>query len=96
MQILLGILIAAVVGVAVHFVLPGRENRGIVVAPVVAAAVGAVVWTTLTWFGVGIDNPWIWIAAVVAPAIVTVPVILALTAARRRADLAERTRLRLT
>lgn len=95
MQIVLGILIAAAAGVALHYVLPGRDARGIVVVPILAAAVGAVVWTALTWAGVGIDNPWIWLAALAVPAIVTVPLILALTAARRRADAAERARLRI-
>jgi len=95
MQILLGILIGAVVGLVVHFALPGRNGRGMVVAPIVGAAVAAVVWAGLTWLGFGIDAPWIWLAAIVIPAVVTVPVVLALAAARRRTEAAERARLHL-
>jgi hypothetical protein len=94
-EILLGIIIAAVIGVAVHFALPGKAGRGVLLAPAIATAVGAVLWTALTWAGLGVDNPLLWLAALVGPAIVTVPVILAVTAARARHDAAERARLRI-
>lgn len=95
-QIVLGILVAAVVGVVAHVVLPGRGERGVALAPLVAAAVGALAWTALTWAGLGIDSVWMWLAAVLAPAVVTVPFVLALAAVRRRSDAAERARLRIT
>lgn len=95
MQILLGLIIAAVVGVAVHFALPGAPLRGLALAPLVAAATGAVVWTALTWAGLAADNPWLWLAALVAPAVVTVPVVLGLTAARTRHDAEVRRRERI-
>jgi hypothetical protein len=94
-QILLGIIVATVVGIAVHYALPGKLYRGIALAPLVAASVGAVVWTALTWVGLGVDNPLIWLAALAVPALVTVPVILAVTAARTRHDAEERQRLRI-
>jgi peptidoglycan/LPS O-acetylase OafA/YrhL len=92
-QIVLGILIAAVVGLALHFVLPRRGTRGVALAPLVAAAAGAVAWTALTWAGWGIDNPLLWLSALVVPAVVTVPVVLVLGAARERRDAEERARL---
>jgi Na+/proline symporter len=94
-QILLGIIVAVVVGVAVHFVLPGRDTRGVVLAPAVAAAFGAAAWTILTWAGLALDNPLLWLAALVVPLVLTVPIVLGLTAARTRADAAERERLKL-
>ncbi len=95
MQILLGILIAAVVGIAAHFALPQRPTRGVALVPLIAAASGAVAWTALTWAGLGPENPLIWLAALAVPALVTVPVVMALSAARVRSDAAERERLRL-
>lgn len=95
MQILLGILIAAVVGIAAHFALPQRPTRGVALAPLIAAASGAVAWTALTWAGLGPENPLIWLAALAVPALVTVPVVMTLSAARVRSDTAERERLRL-
>lgn len=95
MQILLGIIVAAVVGVAVHFALPGKLLRGVALAPLVAAATGAVAWTALTWAGLATDNPWLWLSALVVPAVVTVPFILGLTSARTRHDAAARARHRI-
>jgi hypothetical protein len=92
-QILLGILIAAAIGAALHYGLPHRATRGVALAPMTAAAVGAVVWTALTWAGLAIDNPWLWLAAVVVPAVVTAPIVLLLGAARVRSDAEERKRL---
>ncbi|MFG6445281.1 hypothetical protein ACFXQA_08380 [Microbacterium sp. P07] len=93
MQIALALLIAAVVGIGVHFALPHRQNRGVMVAPAIAAAVGTIVWAALTWAGVGIDNPWIWLAAIVVPLVIAVPVVLALSRTRVRGDQRERERL---
>jgi hypothetical protein len=93
MQIVLALLIAAAIGAGVHFLLPHRSTRGVVLAPMIAAAVGGIVWTALTWAGLGIDNPWIWLAAVIAPIVVTVPAVLLISAARVRGDARERTRL---
>lgn len=93
MQLLLGILIGAVIGVAVHFGLPQRNTRGAGLAPLLGAAVGAVSWTALTWAGLGVDNPLLWLSAIVLPAVVTIPVIAWLSASRSRADAAARERL---
>lgn len=93
MQILLAFIAGAAVGLAVHFTVRGRDTRGAVLAPIVGAAASGLVWAALTWVGVGIDNPWIWLAALVAPAVVTVPVTVLLTRARETGDRRERERL---
>ncbi|RKT36572.1 hypothetical protein DEU34_1087 [Microbacterium sp. AG1240] len=90
MQIALALLIAVVIGVALHVALPHRQKRGVVVAPAIAAAAGVITWAALTWAGVGIDNPWIWLSAITVPAVVTAPLVLALGAARVRGDERER------
>lgn len=95
MQILLGVIVATIVGVAAHYLLPGRDTRGAALAPLIGGATGAVVWTLFTWAGVGGDNLWIWVAAILAPVMVTVPVVVVLAAARTRRDAAERARLRI-
>jgi uncharacterized membrane protein YeaQ/YmgE (transglycosylase-associated protein family) len=94
-QIVLGILLAAIVGIVAHYALPHRTTRGVAVAPLLAAGAGAVVWTVLTWAGWGIDNPLLWLAAVVVPAAVTLPVVLFVSRARADRDAAERARLRI-
>lgn len=95
MQILLGFIIGAAVGTALHFLVAGRPTRGVVVGPVVGAAVAGLAWTILTWAGIGIDSPWPWLAALVAPVIVTWPLLLVLTRTRVAHDERERARLKL-
>ena len=96
MQLLLGFLIAAVIGVALHFVLPGKSLRGVVLAPAIAAATGTLAWTILTWVGLGPENPLLWLSAVVVPVVITVPAVTVLTALRTRHDETVRSRLRIT
>ncbi|MEI3867061.1 hypothetical protein FBY40_2445 [Microbacterium sp. SLBN-154] len=93
MQILLAFIAGAAIGISIHFLLQGRDSRGVVLAPVIGAAASGIVWSALTWSGVGIDNPWIWLSALVAPAVVTAPVVALLARARVAADRRERERL---
>lgn len=93
MQILLGLIVGAVVGLAAHFLLPHRTTRGVALAPIAGAVASAVVWTALTWAGLGVDSPVLWIVAIIAPA-ATVFVLLPLLSRRRLAsDASERARL---
>jgi hypothetical protein len=93
-QILLALLFGAVIGGTVHLTLPGRETRGVALAPIAGALIGSAVWLALTWAGLTIDNAWLWIASLAAP-FVLYPIIAGLTAMRRSHDRAERARLRL-
>jgi hypothetical protein len=94
MQILLALLFGAAVGGLVHLTLSGRETRGVSLAPIAGAVIGAAVWLALTWAGLTVDNPWLWIASFAAPFILY-PLVAALTVSRRHHDRAERARLRL-
>jgi len=93
MQILLALIVGAVIGTALHFLVRDRPTRGVVVAPVLGAAAAGLAWTILTWSGIGIDSPWPWLSAIVAPVIVVWPVLVLL--ARTRVANDERTRTRL-
>jgi uncharacterized membrane protein YeaQ/YmgE (transglycosylase-associated protein family) len=94
-QILLAFIVGAVVGAALHFVVPGRSTRGVALGPIVGAAAAGLVWMILTWAGVGLESPWLWLSAFVAPAVVTYPVLLLLTRARTGHDARERARLKI-
>ena len=95
MQILLAFIVGAVIGAALHFVVPGRSTRGVALGPIVGAAAAGLVWMILTWAGVGLDSPWLWLSAFVAPAVVTYPVLLLLARARTGHDARERARLKI-
>lgn len=93
MQILLGLIIGAVVGLVAHVALPHRDTRGAALAPFAGAAASGVVWTALTWAGLGIDSPVLWLTAVIAPAVTTFPLVMVLTRRRHARDADERARL---
>ncbi len=94
MLIGLALLFGAVIGIALHYALPGRDTRGPALAPVLAAFVGGAVWLVLTWLGLE-DSGWIWLASLAAPIVVTWPVVAVLTGTRRAHDRRERERLKL-
>lgn len=92
MQILLGLLLGAVIGLAAHVVLPGRDLRGAALAPFAGAAAAAAAWTAMTWMGLG-DTPLVWAVAVVAPAVTVFALIPLISRARRSRDDEDRSRL---
>lgn len=95
MQILLALLIGAVIGAAVHFLVPARGTRGVVLAPLLGALMSGLVWMILTWAGLGLDNPWLWLSAFVAPIVVAYPALVILARTRTAFDARERARLKI-
>lgn len=96
MQILLALIAGAVIGTAAHFAISGRDTRGAALLPVLGTLVGGVVWLALTWIGWGLDNPLLWLAAIVVPAVVVWPTGILLTRSRHAHDTRERERLRIS
>ena len=86
MQILLAFIVGAVIGATAHFLVPGRSTRGVALGPLLGAAAAGLVWMILTWAGVGLDSPWLWLSAFVAPAVVTFPALMILTRTRTAHD----------
>ncbi|KRA23769.1 hypothetical protein ASD65_04515 [Microbacterium sp. Root61] len=95
MQILLAFIVGAVFGIAAHYLAPGRETRGVALAPMIGAFVGGLVWLIFTWAGVGIDNPWIWIVSFAVPFVVVYPIVSMLARVRTAHDERERVRLKI-
>ena len=90
MYILLALIAACALGVALHFVLPQRELRGVAVTPAIATAVAAVTYTALQWAGVGEASFWLWLAAIGGGLVVAAATTLVLSAQRTRRDAAEK------
>lgn len=93
MQILLGLILGAAIGLAAHFSLPHRHLRGAALAPLAGAAAAAVVWTALTWMGLGVDSPILWTVAVLAPAATAFALVPLVSRSRVTRDAADRERL---
>lgn len=96
MQILLALIIGAALGYGMHLLVAGRETRGSALGPVVGAVVGGIVWLVLTWLGFGLDNPWLWVAAIAAPPLVVAPLLIVLRRTRLAHDEQTRRRLRIS
>ncbi len=95
MQILLALIAGAAIGGAAHFLVQGRGTRGVALAPILGAFSAGLVWMILTWAGVGLDSPWLWLSALVAPVVVTYPVLVILARSRTAHDARERARLKI-
>ncbi len=93
MYILLALIAACALGIAVHYLVPFRHLRGVVVVPAVATAVSAVVYTAMQWMGVGQDSIWLWLASVVGAVVISAVVGYVIAELRRRSDASEKAAL---
>jgi hypothetical protein len=93
MYILLALIGACVLGIAAHFMIDGRELRGVALTPAIATAVSAAVYTGLQWLGVGEDSIWLWLASVLGSVVVAAALTIAIVAWRRRSDAAAKVAL---
>lgn len=93
MYILLALIAACALGIAVHFLLPHRELRGVAVAPAIATGAAGVIYTGMQWMGVGQDSLWLWTASILGSVVIAAVAGLVLTAARRRSDAARKVAL---
>ena len=96
MEILLAFIFGGTAGAALHFLMAGRDARGVALAPVLGALLGGVTWLIFTWAGVALTNPWIWIVSIVVPLIVVPVVLVVLTRTRATHDAQERLRLKIS
>ena len=93
MYILLALIGACALGIAAHFLIGGRELRGVAVTPAIATAVAGVVYTAMQWAGVGQDSIWLWLASILGGVAVAAAATVAIVAFRRRSDAEKRTAL---
>ncbi|MFK3679888.1 hypothetical protein ACI2IP_19355 [Microbacterium sp. NPDC090218] len=93
MYILLALIGACALGIWVHFLIADRELRGVALAPAIATAASAIVYTGLQWAGVGEDSIWLWLASVLGAVVFAAVATLAITAVRKRSDADARTAL---
>lgn len=93
MFILLAVIAACALGIAVHYLLPDRDLRGVAVVPAIATVACALLYTCLQWIGVGEDDFWLWLASIGGGLAVSAVAGFLLTLQRRRSDAAERAAL---
>lgn len=93
MYILLALIGACVLGIAAHYLIGGRELRGVAVTPAIATALAAAIYTGMQWLGVGEDSVWLWLASVLGSVLIAAAATVAIVAVRRRSDASARAAL---
>lgn len=86
MYILLALIAACALGIAAHFLIGGRDLRGVAVTPAIATGAAAGLYTVLQWVGLAETNPLLWLASIFGSVVVAALVTILLVAARRRSD----------
>ncbi|WAB80635.1 hypothetical protein OVN18_08645 [Microcella daejeonensis] len=84
MELLFVTIIGAALGLAVRYIVPGRDTHGLLVTMVVGAAATAATWVLLLWLGFTFDGGWIWVLSLVIGPLVAAGIAWMLH--RRRAD----------
>lgn len=93
MYVLLALIAACSLGIGLHYLLPHRPLRGVTVTPAIATAASGVIYTIMQWAGVGQDSIWIWVVSIAGALLIAGGATAMLSAARLRADAAERAAL---
>jgi hypothetical protein len=78
--------IAAFIGLALRYLLPGRGSYGLFLVPAIAAAATAAIWVGLVWLGLRFDGGWIWVIALVGGSAVTIVGTVLMVRARKVGD----------
>ena len=86
MYILLALVAACAFGIGVHFLIGGRELRGVALTPAIATVAAGVIYTALQWAGIGQDSIWLWLASIVGSVAIAIVATLVIVAIRRRTD----------
>ncbi|GGE85317.1 hypothetical protein [Mycetocola zhadangensis] len=86
MELLFVMLFGLAIGTAARYLVPQRDTHGIAVVPAVGGIAAGVVWLGLTWLGWAWDGGWIWVITLVASAVISTIVALALGRARATSD----------
>ena len=86
MELLFVTVIAAFIGLALRYLLPGRGSYGLFLVPAIAAAATAAIWVGLVWLGLRFDGGWIWVIALVGGSAITTVGTLLIVRARKVGD----------
>ena len=62
----------SLLGLMSPYLLAGKENYGVLVAPALSLIFGFGAWTLLTWVGLSYNDLWIWLITMIGMPIVMV------------------------
>jgi hypothetical protein len=85
-ELLFVTVIGAFIGLALRYLLPGRDSYGLFLLPAVTAAATAAIWAGMVWLGLKFDGGWIWVIALVGGGVVTIVATLLMVRTRKLSD----------
>lgn len=86
MEIVLVFTLAAIIGAAVRYMVPGRDRHGMIALPALQVGVATLLFVAAMWVGLEPRSVWPWLIALVLSTGAHVWVALWLPGARDRAD----------
>jgi len=72
MEIVFILIYGSLLGLIAPYLLAGRENFGVLLAPALSLAYGFGIWTILTWCGLSYNDYWIWTATLLGMPVVMI------------------------
>ena len=63
MELVLVVTFAGALGLALRYIVPGRDMHGIGVMPAAAVILGSLGWLIAIWVGLDAGGPWGWVIA---------------------------------
>ncbi|CAB4688920.1 MAG: hypothetical protein F2662_03580 [Actinobacteria bacterium] len=62
----------SLLGLMAPYILAGKENYGVLLAPAISLVFGFGIWTILTWVGLSYSDLWIWLITMLGMPIVMI------------------------
>ena len=62
----------SLLGLMAPYILAGKENYGVLLAPAISLVFGFGIWTILTWVGLSYSDLWIWLITMLGMPVVMI------------------------
>lgn len=84
MEVVLIVTFGGLLGLALRYIVPGREHHGFAVMPSSGVILGSLGWLIAIWVGLDASEPWGWVVALGLALVGTV--VLGIVLPRRRTE----------
>jgi hypothetical protein len=86
MELVLVVTFAGLLGLALRYMIPGRDMHGLALMPAAGVVLGSLGWLIAIWVGLSAAGPWGWVVALGLALLGTVGLGIWLPQNRRAAD----------
>ena len=86
MELVLVVTFAGLLGLALRYIVPGRDLHGLAVMPSAGVILGSLGWLIAIWVGIDAEGPWGWIIALGLALVGTTALGILLPRRRKAAD----------